>query len=185
MHVRDPCCRDYVFTMRCALDAGDDEGSSQFAVRVVDSLIKILSSDIDLRNMDPKTLTPSPPSIGSPTPDEMKIALVRDLWLTTRTTIPRELLRQAGEQFFGRLNKYDQDDHKWREFDYDAQIQWAQLFAEILLVCDVEDLKTFWATPRDEEWYNKDLRRMVWRRFVRKWMGGTWEGAIVLLSVPF
>jgi hypothetical protein len=67
--------------------------------------------------------------------------------------------------------------------------------AEVLLVCDLHELRLFWGTSRDagsekkKEWSKKaEVRRLVWDCFVQKWKAEGewhWEGAVVLLGVPF
>jgi hypothetical protein len=77
----------------------------------------------------------------------------------------------------------------------DTRKQWAMVCAEVLLVCDPEELKLFWGTNRDcgsqrkRDWSRQaEVRSLVWTCFVQKWKeegAGYWEGAVVLLSAPF
>ena len=73
----------------------------------------------------------------------------------------------------------------------DARTDWAYLCAEALLACDVDESIKFWARrARSLTFmsYEAAVQSRVWRCFVEKWKTdaeGTWEGAVVLLGVPF
>jgi hypothetical protein len=183
-------------------DANDEAGTAQFAIKAADILIDILQDanlDLTTKSGPPrKVLSSSSPARAPPSSHSntaLKISITRDLWTTTRTTVPLELITAAGEKLLACLVN-DEDDWVW-ELDSpdDARKQWAMFCAEVLLVCDLDELRLFWGTSRvarsekKRGWSKKaEVRRLVWDCFVQKWKAEGdwhWEGAVVLLSVPF
>jgi hypothetical protein len=73
----------------------------------------------------------------------------------------------------------------------DARKQWAYLCAEVLVVCEVDDLREFWSKrscAMAMMAYEPGVQSLVWGCFVEKWTEdaeGSWEGAALLLGVPF
>ena len=77
--------------------------------------------------------------------------------------------------------------------------KWTILCVDVLVKCNPEAVKAFWGYvnnegERDWEWgWDAIERAEVWRWFVDRWLGAWensevgvgWEGAVVLLGVPF
>jgi hypothetical protein len=77
-----------------------------------------------------------------------------------------------------------------------ARNKWVSLCVNVLGACDVSAVRAFWEYEeggsmggfRDKgfEW-TPDFTNAVWRTVVQQWRDGEfhWEGAVVLLGVPF
>jgi hypothetical protein len=171
-------------------------------MRAADILIDILqdaSLDLTTKSGPPrKTLSSSsptkvPPSLHSNI--SLKLSITRDLWTIIRTTIPPDFVVAAGEKLLACLID-NEDDWVWEtDSSDDARKHWAMFCAEVLLVCASDELRSFWGTSRGSgndskrDWSRKpEVRRLVWACFVQKWKeegDWNWEGAIILLGVPF
>jgi hypothetical protein len=180
----------------------DDAGIAQFAITAVDILIDILQDvnlDLTTKSGPPrKALSSSSPIRAPPSSHSntaLKVSITRDLWTTVRTTVPLDDVTVAAERLLACLVN-SEDDWVWEsDSPDDARKQWAMFCAEVLLVCDLHELRLFWGTSRDagsekkKEWSKKaEVRRLVWDCFVQKWKAEGewhWEGAVVLLGVPF
>ena len=120
----------------------------------------------------------------------IKLQIVNELWGIMRSVFPSDLLHTGGTKIVEGLAE---DEECLTELDDtgDARTHWAYLCAEALLACDVDELIKFWARrARSLTFmpYEADVQSRVWRCFVEKWKAdaeGTWEGAVVLLGVPF
>ena len=73
-----------------------------------------------------------------------------------------------------------------------ARNAWVKLCVDLLSVCDVDAMRTFWECEEDgmqlRAWiWSKDFTCAVWRTFVEKWreVEGSWDGGVILLGVPF
>lgn len=145
-------------------------------------LIDILTDfSIDLTSKAPQITSAREPSCK----EVVKLLVLRDLWLETRTVIPNSLLRAAGQRFLDALAKNESlFTHHYRGAE-----QLTLLCAEILPVCDIEDLKAFWVPDvAIDHKTRKVMRSSLWMTFAEKWRldsEGSWEGGIVLLGVPF
>jgi hypothetical protein len=177
-------------------DAGDDNGTSQFAARAVEVLIDILQ-DSRLNFADPSIPTEIP---TSPVKDfqssprrqaprvrsnaALRLSVTRDLWTSTRTAIPHNLLRLAGQKFIATLTQNENELVPETDSQDDSRKEWSLLCAEVLSVCDDSELQSFWGSLRN---WTPEVRSLVWGSFVEKWTeaGDSWEGAAFLLSVPF
>lgn len=170
----------------------DDAGMAQFAITAVDILIEILQDvnlDLTTKSGPPrKALSSSSPIRAPPSSHSntfLKVSITRDLWTTVRTTVPLDDITAAAEKLLTCLVN-NEDDWVWEsESPDDARKQWAMFCAEVLLVCDLHELRLFWK----KEWSKKaEVRRLVWDCFVQRWKAEGewhWEGAVVLLGVPF
>jgi len=190
-----------------SLDAGDDNGTSRFAVRTVEILIEILQdSELDFTQTT-STEIPTSPVKGfkssprrsqskAPPPRSnatLKLSVIRDLWSTTRTAIPHNLLSVAGQKFIAMLTQNDSELVPEIDPEDDARKQWSLLCAEVLVVCDLGELRSFWGSSADEgkqqvQNWTLGMTNVVWGSFIEGWRqdgGESWEGAAVLLSVPF
>lgn len=148
----------------------------------------------DLSSSSPIRGPSSTQSTGS-----LKLSIARDLWASVRSSIPTDHLTIAGEKFVACL--VDTEDELAGETDAplyedDARKHWAMLCAEVLYLCDRDELRSFWGARRGKgsrramaTWSKKsDVRCLVWAAFLHKWQEESqwdWEGAITLLSVPF
>jgi hypothetical protein len=82
------------------------------------------------------------------------------------------------------------EDELVRETDSpdDARREWSLLCADVLAVCDIDELQAFWERKWIQKWaWTADVMGVVWKYFVQRWLvgGGNWEGAVALLAVPF
>lgn len=73
-----------------------------------------------------------------------------------------------------------------------ARNAWVKLCVDLLSVCDVDAMRTFWECEEDgiqlRSWaWSRVFTCAVWRVFVEKWreVEGGWEGGVVLLGIPF
>lgn len=148
----------------------------------------------DLSSSSPVRRASSTQSTGS-----LKLSITRDLWASVRSYIPADHLTIAGEKFVACL--VDSEDELAGETDApvyadDARKHWAMMCAEVLYLCDRDELRSFWGARRCKgspravtTWSKKpEVRRLVWAAFLHKWQEEAqwdWDGAITLLSVPF
>lgn len=108
-----------------------------------------------------------------------------------RATFPNNLLHAGGAKLLECLVE-DESELVWEADTLDtAREEWAKLCAEILAVCEVEELEKFWA-KRLQSYatvtYEPGVRSLVWGCFVETWTAdcqASWEGGTVLLGVPF
>lgn len=129
----------------------------------------------------------------------LKLSIVRDLWASVRTHTPLDHLHLAGQKLIACLVDGEEDlvgeiDGPLHEDE--ARKHWAMLCAEVLYLCDRDELRSFWGARRSQgrqrtppTWSKKsDVRCLVWAAFLHKWQDEAqwdWEGALALLCVPF
>jgi hypothetical protein len=183
-------------------DARDDDGISQFAVRAINILVDILqdeSLNLTTKSSTEQTIFDNqgatkqcvPPTLSNAA---LKLSLVRELWSVTRSAITNSLACLAGETFLEWLMK-NENNLVWESgAEDDARRQWASLCADILVVCDADEMSAFWGRKigvegKKKQWaWTQDIRSLVWKSFVEVWREDkdrTIEGCIVLLGVPF
>ncbi|KAG1720483.1 hypothetical protein EDB19DRAFT_1917951 [Suillus lakei] len=185
-------------------DDNDDHGTMDFASKAAAILVDILCDpklDLSAKFGPPPSQQTSP--IGgvrvspkrtlkpSRSNSALKLVVTRDLWTVIRTTFPNNVLHSAGARLLACLIE-DEADLVWEtDSPDDARKQWAYLCAEVLVVCEVDDLREFWA-KRSRAMammsYEPGVQSLVWGCFVEKWTEdaeGSWEGAALLLGVPF
>jgi hypothetical protein len=211
-------------------DAGDDEATSNFAVRVVNVLINILQ-DAPLELLPPRSSPPTPeckPKHGKSSPvrinasaasssttlnNATKLALAQHLWHATCRLIPDLLLVSSDAPERLLLCLVEREDsltsssslfslpsiEEDEEETAHLREKWTTLCVDVLVKCNPESLRAFWGyanSDGERQWeWRWDLRERsaVWRWFVDRWMGAWedsegnvgWEGAVVLLGVPF
>ncbi|KAF8551673.1 hypothetical protein OG21DRAFT_1498937 [Imleria badia] len=180
------------------LDADDHDGIIEFASKSASILAEVLrdsqldlslialpaSSKIGLHSKATKNISVRSNSA-------MKLGTVRELWASMRTIFPSNLLHAGGAKLLECLVE-DESDLVWETDAPDtARKEWARLSSETLAVCDVEELKKFWA-KRSQSYatmtYEPGVRSLVWSCFVETWTAdreASWEGATILLGVPF
>jgi hypothetical protein len=121
----------------------------------------------------------------------LKLIVARDLWSITRGTIDHSHLKEAACEFLATLIP-----DEWKlvgasDSQDDARKQWSLLCADILQVCGVDEIISYWGREMGDGkiWkWTPDVRRLVWSSFVEQWFESgprTWEAAAVLLGVPF
>jgi hypothetical protein len=229
-----PLCAHTVIHLPNFTDAGDDEATSVFAVRVVKVLTNILQ-DAPLDLTPPSSLPPTPEGKakhGKSSPDPItalkldnvassafttlnnttKLALVQGLWHATCRLIPHPLLASSGapEWLLACLMKREDRLTSSSLFSLSSAEEeeqeiahlrenWTTLCVDVLVKCNPEALRAFWGYvntdgKREWEWrWDARERAEVWQWFVGRWMGAWengeggvgWEGAVVLLGVPF
>ncbi|KIJ62575.1 hypothetical protein HYDPIDRAFT_176396 [Hydnomerulius pinastri MD-312] len=190
------------------LDADDHDSIVDFASRAGGILVEILRDS----KLDLTMKVPPSSSIGgaNATPagsgqrakrmaqnktarsnSAMKLSVIRELWSSMRTTFPNNLLHAGGAKLLECLIE-DESDLVWEtDAPDDARKEWAKLCAETLVVCDIDELRKFWA-KRSRSYammtYEAGVQSLVWGCFIEKWKAdaeGSWEGAVILLGVPF
>ena len=141
--------------------------------------------------------------------NSVKLALIRRLWQASRRLIPHALLITSGapERLLACLMKSEEDLTSSSSLFYlaedeeagQAREHWASLCVGVIMACNPDALRAFWGYVNSEgerewEWgWDWRERSMVWRWFVEQWVGfgeqgeigAGWEGAVVLLGVPF
>lgn len=184
------------------LDADDHDGIVSFGARAANLLIDILGDHT--LNFASAGGVPSPPpstpgayyhyaqrlARSSCSNTSIKLNIVRELWAIMRTTFPHNLLHAGGVKILECLVEDEEALTEQLTTD-DARTQWGYLCAETLVVCDADELRKFWARRARSVAlmpYEAGVQNLVWRSFIEKWREdaeSSWEGAVVLLGVPF
>jgi hypothetical protein len=136
---------------------------------------------------------------------ELRLVVVNGLWQTMRTIFPRVPLVPAAEALLACLIKNEasllpENARMDGLFDTDsgesARNNWVSLCVSVLGVCDASAVRAFlgyyedgsMSGLRDKRFkWTQDFTNAVWRTLVERWTDGEchWEGAVVLLGVPF
>ncbi|KAF8968986.1 hypothetical protein BDZ97DRAFT_1797269 [Flammula alnicola] len=201
---------------------GDDDATSTFGCCAIKYLVYILE-DPKLNFMPRKPTDKAPMTDAAPGSDdtvpeidipnhctngELRIRVVRRMWLTMQTIFPHATLRECAELLLSSLTKSedllvpekaklgatataDEDDGE------QARTAWVSMCIDVLSVCDADAVKAFWVCEDDAgearsprrrgvAW-SKEYTNAVWKTSVQKWKDGEgfWEGGVVLLGVPF
>ncbi|KAJ7133006.1 hypothetical protein C8R46DRAFT_1140336 [Mycena filopes] len=162
-------------------DEAPDADTTEFAVLAVQIITEILLEpgiDITLK-AGVSFCTDGQTTLSNAA---LKLKLVRALWAIMRKVIPSPQLISAGEKLITALVEHDDEFTDCGEV---SRAEWAMFCAEVLIVCDLEDLQDFWSYG--EKWTD-ETRSTVWRCFVEKWKEESecaWQGVDVLLAVPF
>jgi hypothetical protein len=179
------------------LDSRNKGQIPEFAVQAIKILIDILQDEnlnLSMKPLTERTL----PDVNIPTETRsnaaLRLSLVRSLWSVARNVVTNGPVCLAGETFIEWLMANESRLVWESDSDDDARRQWASLCADILVVCDVDEMNAFWGkkvgvTGRKKEWgWTEDVRRLVWASFLEVWSedkDSSVDGSIVLLSVPF
>ena len=182
------------------LDDDDDAGTVDFATKAATILVDILCDpklDLSTKVGPPlpqhssPAMSRKPSLLSSRSNSALKLSVVRELWTVVRTTFPNNLLQPAGARLLACLRE-DEADLVWEtDSPDDARKQWAYLCAEVLVICEVDSLREFWAKRSSAMAmmsYEPGVQSLVWGCFIEKWTEdteGPWEGAALLLGVPF
>jgi len=171
-------------------DADDEEESAMGLTRkAVDVLVGLLE-DTDLDLVVSKQDTQDVPAPGvfalsGKTNGELKLEIVYEMWRIMHEVFQEVNLRRAGERLLSCLMKIEDE---LVESNDEARQLWVSLCVKALTVCDVDAIKMFWGFERGWDWdWTEEVRNTVWRASIEKWSDGdcNWEGATVLLAVPF
>ncbi|KAI6129933.1 hypothetical protein EV401DRAFT_2129799 [Pisolithus croceorrhizus] len=184
------------------LDADDHDGIVGFGARAANLLVDILG-DHTLDFASAAGVPSPPPSTPgayyhyaqrlerpSRSNASIKLNIVRELWAIMRTTFPHNLLHVGGLNILECLVE-DEEALTEQPVTDDARTQWGYLCAETLVVCDADELRKFWARRARSLTlmpYEAGAQNLIWRCFIEKWREdaeSSWEGAVVLLGVPF
>ncbi|KAG0704222.1 hypothetical protein DFH29DRAFT_912360 [Suillus ampliporus] len=185
-------------------DENNDDGTIDFATKAATILVEILCDpklDLSAKYGPPPSQQASPVGEVKVTPRRslipsrsnaaLKLVVARDLWTVIRTTFPNSLLHSAGARLLTCLIE-DEAALVWEtDSPDDARTQWAYFCAEVLVVCEVDDLREFWSTrSRGMSMMSHEpgVQSLVWGCFVERWTEdaeGSWEGAALLLGIPF
>ncbi|KAJ7016133.1 hypothetical protein C8F04DRAFT_1056651, partial [Mycena alexandri] len=112
----------------------------------------------------------------------LKLKLVRGLWAVIRKVIPSPQLVSAAEKFITVLVAHEDE---FTDCGDVSRTKWAMFCAEVLIICDFDDLKDFWTYG--EKWTDA-VRSTVWRCFMERWKEESecaWQGVDILLAIPF
>lgn len=136
---------------------------------------------------------------------ELRLVIVNRLWQTMKTIFPQAPLVPAAEALLTSLIKNEvsllpENARMDGVFESDSgestRSKWVSLCVSVLSICDASAVRAFWGYEegstmsgfRDEGFkWTQDLKNAVWRTSVEQWRDGEghWEGAAVLLGVPF
>ena len=160
------------------------DGDMRFATRVAAVLVEFIQDPTFCLSEDESTETCSPSPLTS------KFTIVRVLLAKIRKAIPSLQANKAASKLLPALIS----NSSGLDTTYDALETWGRLCGEVLVICEVEELKAFcdmlslgnaadlgWACPAE-------ARCVVWRQLVKTWReddGANWESSISLLSAPF
>ena len=192
-----------------SLDAEDHEGMNELALKACEVLINILgdpSLDFTVRRDEFADFLTSPVKPAGTRPKRrklpedrwnfaIKLYLVRDLFTIARAVFPQDAFADLSETLLRWLNAHEDTVLDGVRCTDEVREQWACLCAEAAFACDVSVLQAFWnnvlrRAQRPSEWPS-NVRKQVWNAFCDKWGARgtstalTWEGAVVLLCVPF
>ena len=139
---------------------------------------------------------------------ELRLVVVNRLWQTMRTIFPQVTLVPAAETLLITLIKNEASllpenarlDGVFFESDSgeSTRNKWVSLCVSVLSICDASAVQVFLGYDegggtmsglRGEKGFKwtKEFQNAVWRTAVEQWRDGEghWEGAVVLLGVPF
>jgi hypothetical protein len=136
---------------------------------------------------------------------DLRLVIVNRLWQTMRTIFPQVPLVPAAEALLASLIKNEvsllpEDASMDGVFESDSgestRNKWVSLCVSVLSICDVSVVRAFWGYEEGSTMsgfedkgfkWTQDLKNAVWRTTVEQWRDGEghWEGAAVLLGVPF
>lgn len=139
---------------------------------------------------------------------ELRLVVVNRLWQTMRTIFPQVTLVPAAETLLITLIKNEASllpenarlDGVFFESDSgeSTRNKWVSLCVSVLSICDASAVRVFLGYDegggtmsglRGEKGFKwtKEFQNAVWRTAVEQWRDGEghWEGAVVLLGVPF
>ena len=137
---------------------------------------------------------------------ELRLVVVNRLWQTMKTIFPQVTLVPAAEALLTSLIKNESSllpenarmDGVFFESDSgeSARNKWVSLCVSVLSICDASAVRAFLGYEeggtmsglRDKGFkWTQELKNAVWRATVEQWSNGEghWEGAVVLLGVPF
>ncbi|KAJ7781760.1 hypothetical protein DFH07DRAFT_386505 [Mycena maculata] len=168
-----------------------DTDIAEFALQAVEILVDILHDtclDVTLKAGEVRFCTDGLEPTNNLSNAALKVKLVRSLWAVIRKAISNSQLVPAGEKFIYHLI---QGEDEYTDSGEISRTEWATLCAEVLVVCDPDNVQEFWNYDGAEnskwEW-TTDVRSSVWRSFVEKWNEEkecVWEAVLTLLAVPF
>ncbi|KAJ6621847.1 hypothetical protein B0H10DRAFT_2214900 [Mycena sp. CBHHK59/15] len=168
-----------------------DQDTSDFACAAVNILVEVLRDttlDVSSKAGEVRFCADGPEPTCDLSNAALKLKIVRRLWATTRKVIANAQLSQAGEKLIYCLIK---EEDEFTDSGDVSRTEWATFCAEVLIVCDPEDLQEFWNYDgaRNSRWEWTDaIRSTVWRCFVEKWKEESecaWESVVILLAAPF
>ncbi|KAJ7245025.1 hypothetical protein B0H12DRAFT_1128328 [Mycena haematopus] len=159
-----------------------DSDVAEFATQATGILIDILldsNIDVTLKVGDVRFCTDGQTNLSNAA---LKLKVVRALWAIIRKVISHAHLMAAGEKLICELMKAEDE---FTDSGEVSRTEWATFCAEVLIVCDPEDLEDFWSYDKWE--WTDDIRSTVWRCFVEKWREESecaWQAIVTLLVVP-
>ncbi|KAF9005430.1 hypothetical protein BDQ17DRAFT_1303792 [Cyathus striatus] len=178
-------------------DSGDEDALSNFVIKAAEVLIELVQDP----NLDFATKANNVDSV--PAQDNsnsakahkftngcVKLVIIRELWRIMAKEIPSFLLMPVSERMLVCMMTNEEE---LVDSDGTTLAVWASVCVEILVRSEMESIKVFWGyDPADggKPWvwsWSAETTASVWAIFVENWQKceGHWEGAVVLLSVPF
>jgi hypothetical protein len=175
------------------IEMDNDEAIARLCVNAVRVLVELIQDPTFGHNAPVSSVVALEHSLEEIEPLSsltVKYTIVHGLWGAMRQVIPRAPLAECAPDVFAALFS----NSGGLDADADALALWARACADVLVLCDVDDLKAFCAAARDEEGsdvafeWDTDARAVVWQQ-----LAGTWirdaeaclEGAILLLGTQF
>jgi len=134
---------------------------------------------------------------------ELRLRVVGRMWSKMKTIFPHEALGEAAEMFLACLMRNGMSllpkdaREALDEAEEKVRNTWVTLSVDVLGICDVDAMRVFWGCEEgasvkkiDGTWgwdWTNEFTNAVWRTSVDKWKDdeGDWEGAVILLGVPF
>ncbi|KAJ6508515.1 hypothetical protein C8R45DRAFT_967683 [Mycena sanguinolenta] len=160
-----------------------DAETAEFATEVTGILIDILldsNIDVTLKAGEVHFCTDGQTNLSNAA---LKLKVVRALWGIIRKVISNSQLTSAGEKLICELMKAEDE---FTDSGDVSRVEWATFCAEVLIVCDRDDLEDFW---NHDKWdWTDPVRSTVWRCFVENWRDESecaWREIVTLLAVPF
>lgn len=160
------------------------DGDVRFAGRVAAVLVEFIQDPTFCLSEDQSTETCSPSPLAS------KFIIVRVLLAKIRKAMPSPQANEAASKLLPALIS----NSSGLDSTYDALETWGRLCGDVLVMCEVEELKAFCdmlslGNTADLGWTClAEARCVIWRQLVKIWREdneANWEGSISLLSAPF
>lgn len=169
-----------------------------------------LTPNGDLKGVGPANRANAVPDSDGPTPvitgsttctnGELRLRVVRRMWNAMKNVFSKTALVESAEVLLtclmrnARLLLTENAQSALNEEGEQERNSWVTLCMNVSQICGSEAMRVFWRCEEDAlvnkvpeawEWdWTKEFTNAVWKSAVETWRGD-WEGAIVLLGVPF
>ncbi|KAJ6525284.1 hypothetical protein DFH09DRAFT_1416643 [Mycena vulgaris] len=165
-----------------------DNDTAEFAAKAAEILGDILldtTIEVTLKAGEVRFCTDGPELRNDLSNGALKLKLVRALWAITRKVISNAQLICAGERLIYALVKGVDE---FTDSGEASRTEWALFCAEVLIVCDADDVQSFWKCVGGSNPECERMKDLIWRTFVEQWKEESkcnWDAALLLLLFPF